>query len=102
MAPQLPWAPPPQGFPMNTGGGPGGFMPNHQYMPPPPHQFDNYYPGGGPADISPMDKQQRQPPTPYGRDASIGAHTPSMQQQPSIVTKVFVHCLVTLICISFV
>ncbi|KAM7501429.1 hypothetical protein LguiB_000333 [Lonicera macranthoides] len=83
MPPPMPWAPP-QGFPMNAGGGPG-FMPNHQYMPPPPHQFDNYYP---PADIPPLDKQPRQPPPSYGRDASMGAHTPSMQPQPSIVTKV--------------
>lgn len=86
MPPPMPWAPP-QGFPMNAGSGPG-FMPNHQYMPPPPHQFDNYYP---PADIPPLDKQPRQPPPSYGRDASMGAHTPSMQPQPSIVTKVFVH-----------
>lgn len=85
MPPPQSWGPPPQGFPMNVGGGPG-FVPNPQYMPP-PRQFDNYY---SPADMPPMDKQPRQgPPPAYGRDASMGTHATSMQPQQSMVTKVY-------------
>ncbi|XP_059625981.1 flowering locus K homology domain-like isoform X2 [Cornus florida] len=85
MPPQQSWGPPPQGFPMNTGGGPG-FAPDPQYMPPPgpPRQFDNYYP---PADLPPMDKQPRQGPPAYGRDVSMGVNM-SAQPQQSMVTKV--------------
>jgi poly(rC)-binding protein 2/3/4 len=98
-----PWGSAPQGFPMNAGGGPGGpgFMPNPQYMPP-PRQFDNYYP---PQDnMPPYDKQLRQGPPgygrdasmgvhttsapAYGRDASMGVHTTSAPSQQSVVTKV--------------
>jgi len=83
-APQ-PWAPPPQSFPINAGGGPGYRPP--QYMPP-QHNYDSYYPR---VDMPPpMDKQPRQqaPPS-FGRDPPMGPpHTTSMQPQQSIVTKV--------------
>ncbi|XP_024974635.1 flowering locus K homology domain-like [Cynara cardunculus var. scolymus] len=84
MPPPQPWAPSPQGFPMNAGGGPG-FGPN-QYMPP-QHQYDNYYPR---VDMPPpMDKQPRQGPPSYGRDPSMGPpHSAGVQPQQSIVTKV--------------
>ncbi|KVI03900.1 K Homology domain-containing protein [Cynara cardunculus var. scolymus] len=86
MPPPQPWAPSPQGFPMNAGGGPG-FGPN-QYMPP-QHQYDNYYPR---VDMPPpMDKQPRQGPPSYGRDPSMGPpHSAGVQPQQSIVTKNFV------------
>ncbi|XP_052169933.1 flowering locus K homology domain-like [Diospyros lotus] len=77
------WGPPPQSFPMNTGGGPG-FMPNPQYMPP-PRQFDNYYP---PADIPPLEKQPRPGPPAYGRDPTMGIQAPGAPPQQSVVTKV--------------
>ncbi|GMP90763.1 hypothetical protein CsSME_00041743 [Camellia sinensis var. sinensis] len=84
IPPHQTWGPPPQGFPMNAGVGPG-FMPNPQYMPP-PRQFDNYYP---PADMPPLDKQPRQGPPAYGRDASMGVHTTiAAPAQQSVVTKV--------------
>ncbi|CAK9150043.1 unnamed protein product [Ilex paraguariensis] len=60
------------------------FVPNPPYMQP-PRQFDNYY---APADMPPLDKQPRQGPPAFGRDASMGAHTTSMQPQQSMVTKV--------------
>ncbi|CAL5425130.1 unnamed protein product [Camellia sinensis] len=83
IPPHQTWGPPPQGFPMNAGVGPG-FMPNPQYMPP-PRQFDNYYP---PADMPPLDKQPRQGPPAYGRDASMGVHTTiAAPAQQSVVTK---------------
>ncbi|CAK9143798.1 unnamed protein product [Ilex paraguariensis] len=82
MPPPQSWGGPPQGFPMNAGGGPG-FAPNPQYMPP-PRQFDNYYPS---ADMPPLDRQPPQGPPAYGRDASMGAHA-SVQPQQSMVTKV--------------
>ncbi|KAG5514543.1 hypothetical protein RHGRI_035819 [Rhododendron griersonianum] len=78
IPPHQPWGSAPQGF----GGGPG-FMPNPQYMPP-PRQFDNYYP---PQDM-PHDKQLRQGPPAYGRDASMGVHATSAPSQQSVVTKV--------------
>ena len=83
VLPQQTWVPGPQGFPMNTGGGPG-FVPNPQYAPP-PRQFDNYYP---PADMPPFEKQPRQGPPAYGRDASMGVHTNNAPPQQSVVTKV--------------
>ncbi|KAI8523002.1 hypothetical protein RHMOL_Rhmol13G0040800 [Rhododendron molle] len=79
IPPHQPWGSAPQGF----GGGPG-FMPNPQYMPP-PRQFDNYYP---PQDMPPYDKQLRQGPPAYGRDASMGVHATSAPSQQSVVTKV--------------
>lgn len=85
MPPPQPWAPSPQGFQMNTGGGPG-FGPN-QFMPP-QHQFDNFFPR---ADMPPpMDKQPRQgpPPPSFGRDPSMGPPHTAVQPQQSIVTKV--------------
>nr|XP_043609268.1 flowering locus K homology domain-like [Erigeron canadensis] len=85
MPPSQPWGPPShQGFPMNTGGG-HGFGPN-PFMPP-QHQYDNYY---SRAEMPPpMEKQHHQGPPSYGRDPSIGQpHTPSVQPQQSIVTKV--------------
>ncbi|GFZ19764.1 RNA-binding KH domain-containing protein [Actinidia rufa] len=83
VLPQQTWGPGPQGFPMNTGDGPG-FIPNPQYAPP-PRQFDNYYP---PADMPPFEKQPRQGPPAYGRDASMGVHTNNAPPQQSVVTKV--------------
>ncbi|XP_027095513.2 flowering locus K homology domain-like isoform X1 [Coffea eugenioides] len=83
MPPPQSWGPPTQGFPMNAGGGPGYGAPP-QYMPP-PRQYDNYYP---PADVPPRDKQPRPGHPAFGRDASAGSHTASLQPQPSIVTKV--------------
>lgn len=83
MPPPQSWGPPPQVFPLNAGGGPG-FAPTPQYVPP-QRQFDNYYPA---ADMPPMDKQPRQGPPAYSRDASMGTHTTSMQPHQSMVTKV--------------
>lgn len=82
LPPPQSWGPPPQGFPMTAGGGPG-YGPPPPYMPP-PRQYDNYYP---PADMSSMDKQPR-PGPPYGRDASAGAHGMSLPPQQTMVTKV--------------
>ncbi|KAK2970172.1 hypothetical protein RJ640_019640, partial [Escallonia rubra] len=92
MPPPPSWGPP-QNFPLHTGGGPG-FAPNSQYMPP-PHQFDSYYP---PADMPHLDKQPRQGPPAYGRDASMG-HTASMQPQgpqQAMITKVSQHMQIPL------
>ncbi|KAK3036861.1 hypothetical protein RJ639_031479 [Escallonia herrerae] len=92
MPPPPSWGPP-QNFPLHTGGGPG-FAPNSQYMPP-PHQFDGYYP---PADMPHLDKQPRQGPPAYGRDASMG-HTASMQPQgpqQAMITKVSQHMQIPL------
>lgn len=86
IPPQQSWGPP-QGLPPNAGGGPG-FGPTPQYMPPPPpRQFDSYYP---PVEMPPpVDKQPHQGISAYGRDASIGVHAPSnTQSAPSMVTQV--------------
>lgn len=92
VPPHQPWGPPPpppQGFPGPAPGGGGGpaFAPNPQYMPPPAHNYDNYYP---PADLPPMDKHLHQgPPPAYVRgDAPVGIHSSSAPPQQSVVTKV--------------
>ena len=82
MPPPQSWGPPPQAFPMGTGG--PGYGPNPTYMPP-PRQFDNYYPAG---EMAPVDKPPRQGPPAYARDASMGTHTTNLQSQQSMVTKV--------------
>ncbi|KAA8550787.1 hypothetical protein F0562_002471 [Nyssa sinensis] len=82
IPPHQSWGPPPQGFPMNAGGGPG-FVPNPPYMPP-QRQFDNYYP---PANTPPLEKHPHQGPPAYGRDAYVGGHM-GVQPQQSVVTKV--------------
>lgn len=86
IPPHQPWGPPPQGFPGPGGGGGPAFPPNPQFMPPPSHNYDNYYP---PADLPPMDKHLHQgPPPAYGRDPSLGIHSSSAPSQQSVVTKV--------------
>ncbi|KAI3749476.1 hypothetical protein L2E82_20088 [Cichorium intybus] len=81
MAPPQPWAaPPPQNFPVNTGGGGPGFRPT-QFMPP-QHQFDNYYPP------PPMDKQPQPQPQPVRQlPPSYPPLSASMAPQQSIVSK---------------
>lgn len=81
------WGPPPQGFPINAGAGPG-FAPNPQYMQP-SRQYENYYP---PAEMPPMNNQHMQGPPMYGRDASVGLRSSSAQPQQPVVTKVLYPC----------
>ncbi|KAL2507795.1 Floweringlogy domain [Forsythia ovata] len=83
MHPGQSWGPPPPAFPMNPGG--HGYGPNPLHMPPPPRQYDNYYP---PVDMPTLDKQPRMGPPTYGRDVSMGAHIPNVQPQQAVVAKV--------------
>ncbi|XP_057964671.1 flowering locus K homology domain-like [Malania oleifera] len=83
LPPDQSWAPLPQGFPMNTGAAPG-YVPHPQYMQP-PHQFDDYYPQ---ADMPTLDKYPRHDASAYGRDASMGVSSSSVQPQQSLATKV--------------
>ncbi|GMH30836.1 hypothetical protein Nepgr_032679 [Nepenthes gracilis] len=89
LPPPEPWGPP-QAFSVNAGGG-AGFGPNPQYMQP-RHSFDHYYP---PTDFHP-EKQPRQAPPMYGRDAPIGISPSSTQPQQSMVTKVTQHMQIPL------
>ncbi|KAI4301146.1 hypothetical protein L6164_034456 [Bauhinia variegata] len=93
VPPHQTWGPPPQGFGAPTGGGPA-FASSHQYMPPPSHHYDNYYPS---ADLPPIDKHHHQGPLPaYGRDTSMGIHPGTAQPQQSVVTKVTQHMQIPL------
>lgn len=86
MAPQ-PWGPPhPHGLPPNAGGA-YGYGPGPGYMPPPPRQFDNYYP---PADMPPpADRQPHQGISAYGREPPMGVHASSnAQPAQSMITQV--------------
>ncbi|KAE7997738.1 hypothetical protein FH972_002343 [Carpinus fangiana] len=86
------WGPPPQGFPINAGAGPG-FAPNPQYLQP-SRQYDNYY---QPAEMPPLNNQHMQGPPMYGRDASVGLRSSSAQPQQPVVTKVTNHMQIPLL-----
>lgn len=93
MPPQ-PWGPP-HGLPPNAGGG-HGYGPGPQYMPPPPRQFDNYYP---PADVPPpSDRQSHQGISAYGREPPMGIHASSnAQPAQSMITQVTQHMQIPLL-----
>ncbi|XP_042006652.1 flowering locus K homology domain-like [Salvia splendens] len=76
------WGPPQSDFSMNPGG--HGYGSDPSYMPPRPHQYDDYY---SPADM-PFDKKPRSGPHTYGRDISVGAHAANVQPQEPMIAKV--------------
>lgn len=75
MHPSQSWGPPP----MSSGG--HGYGSDHSYMaPPPPSQYDDYYP---PSDM-PFDNQPHSGPPTYSK----GAHATNVQPQQSMIGKV--------------
>lgn len=81
MNPSMPhpsWGGDTQGFP-NAGG--SGFGDNSHFMP--PRQHDNYYP----LDFPSLDKQPRQGPPSFGRDAPTGIHPSTNAQLPAPIIK---------------
>lgn len=93
MPPQ-PWGPP-HGLPPSAGGG-HGYGPGPQYMPPPPRQYDNYYPA---ADMPPpSDRQGHQGISAYGREPAMGVHASSnTQPAQSMLTQVTQHMQIPLL-----